>query len=317
MKAIRCLLVFLIVSKDGVYTPCVLAHVGDKVFPFFEITDENLSHIDLKDGSIEDWETLFGEATIGPFDFHTLDIGDGAEYDPADLDFRLWLGWNGSTHRIYVAMERTDNFYVNKFDRSPTASRDDNQSLIFSHDSSIQFLVDGDHGGEPYYYDTSCCDQDEWRLMINQKAQWYAAIGETPDGDHVELLGTESSSRRQQAISAPPYAEGGGRAFGEHPAISITEFYVTPFDFLIWNQLEGSRRSELFPGKVIGFQLFIPDFDVRADQRHASFILPPPSTTGELSAAFFTDGILLGAQGSDSQGSAVEHTSWAHIKVSR
>lgn len=310
-------MLFFVISEDAVFIPDVLAHVGDKVFFIYEITDEDLAHIDLKDGSIEDWETLIGEATISPFDFHTLDVGDGAEYDPADLDFRLWMGWNGSTHRIYVAMERTDNFYINKFDRSPTASRDDNQSLIFSHDSSIQFLVDGDHGGEPYYFDTSCCDQDEWRLMVNQKAQWYAAIGETPDGDHVELLGTENSLHRQEEISAPPYADGGGRAFGEHPTISVTEFYVTPFDFLIWNQLEESRRSDLLPGKVIGFQIFIPDFDTRADQRHASFVLPLSPNTGEFSAAFFADGVLLGAQGNHNQDSAVEHISWARIKASR
>ena len=35
-------------------------HAGDRVFPFYEITD--VTAIDLTDGSIEDWEELFGGA---------------------------------------------------------------------------------------------------------------------------------------------------------------------------------------------------------------------------------------------------------------
>ena len=42
-------------------------HAGDRVFPFYEITD--VTAIDMTDGSIEDWEELFGEPTLTSLDF--------------------------------------------------------------------------------------------------------------------------------------------------------------------------------------------------------------------------------------------------------
>ena len=41
-------------------TALVHGHVGDRVFPFFEITDDVLSEIDFQDGSIEEYELLMG-----------------------------------------------------------------------------------------------------------------------------------------------------------------------------------------------------------------------------------------------------------------
>ena len=44
---ISCLLVLLATR--------VFAHVGDEIYPFFELLDEDLERIDLTDGSVEDW----------------------------------------------------------------------------------------------------------------------------------------------------------------------------------------------------------------------------------------------------------------------
>ena len=35
------------------------AHQGDRIFPVFEITDDMLELIDVKDGRIEEWEELW------------------------------------------------------------------------------------------------------------------------------------------------------------------------------------------------------------------------------------------------------------------
>ena len=39
-------------------------------------------------------------------------MGDGAQYDPADLDYRIWLAWNGNAGTIWMGMERIDNIYM-------------------------------------------------------------------------------------------------------------------------------------------------------------------------------------------------------------
>ena len=69
-----------------------------------EITDE--AAIDVTDGSIEDWEELFGEPSLTSLDFTGFTSyqgsGESMDYNPSDLDFRIWLGWNGASDRIYV-----------------------------------------------------------------------------------------------------------------------------------------------------------------------------------------------------------------------
>ena len=71
-------------------------HVGDRVFPFYEIIDE--AAIDVTDGTIEDWEELFGEPSLTSLDFTGFTSyqgsGESMDYNPSDLDFRIWLGWN-------------------------------------------------------------------------------------------------------------------------------------------------------------------------------------------------------------------------------
>ena len=82
------------------------------------------------------------------------------------------------------------------------------------------------------------------------------AIGDTPDGRHVGYLG-----KGTEWVTALPYADGGGGSTGDGPTTTITEFFVTPFDDLIWNSQEASVPSPLFDGKIIGFSITVPDFD--------------------------------------------------------
>ena len=53
---ISCLLVFLAAR--------VFAHVGDEIYPFFELLDKDLARIDLTDGSVEDWYEVLGEPSL-------------------------------------------------------------------------------------------------------------------------------------------------------------------------------------------------------------------------------------------------------------
>lgn len=117
------------------------AHIGARVIPIFELSDEDVAQIDLKDGSIEDWENVLGEPSLTTPDFgiNSL-IGDGVSYDPSDLDFRIWLGWHQPTERIYAAMETVDNVYVNQYRGRKI------DGIPFGIDF-MDFAVDGDHSG--------------------------------------------------------------------------------------------------------------------------------------------------------------------------
>ena len=41
----------------------------DRLYPIRELTDEMRARIDLRDGSVEDWEEILGEPTLTPLDF--------------------------------------------------------------------------------------------------------------------------------------------------------------------------------------------------------------------------------------------------------
>ncbi len=85
------------------------AQESERLYPFFELTDADLAQIDVTDGSIDEWKDLLGEPTLTALDFQTRP--EPGLYDPADMDYRVWLAWHGATHRLYVAVERSDDIY--------------------------------------------------------------------------------------------------------------------------------------------------------------------------------------------------------------
>ena len=50
-----------------------LGHTGDRVYPFYEITEELLGTIDLTDGSVEDWIEV-GPPSLTLLDFFVWEI---------------------------------------------------------------------------------------------------------------------------------------------------------------------------------------------------------------------------------------------------
>ena len=115
------------------------AQESARIFPIMQLTDRDVAEIDVTDGSVGDWEYIAGEPTLTPLDFAITTFGS---YDPADMDFRIWLGWHDATDRIFFAMERVDDVYVNEFDRE-----NERMGIMSFHDSSVMFAVDADHSG--------------------------------------------------------------------------------------------------------------------------------------------------------------------------
>ena len=226
----------------------------DRVYPIFELTDADLARIDLHDGSVGEWEEILGDATVTALEF----IG---EYDPANLDFRIWVAWHDATNRFYVAAEYADDVYVNTFDRADFSSMNFHMG---GHDGSVTFIIDADYSGGGQWTGKRI-DTPEDYLLFEQHTQWYMALGEVFDnGPNIETMKKPMAFQYYTGpnwYEQPPYAEGGGGHFGENPTITATEFYVTPFDRLIWNVEEESVVSTLEAGRVIGFALRISDRD--------------------------------------------------------
>ena len=291
----------------GLTHPVVHAHVGDEIYPFHELLDEDLDRIDLTDGSVEDWLEVVGEPSLIASDF----FWENHRYDPSEVDFRIWLAWNQSTSTVWIAMERFDDLYFNLYD-----GREPWEMQLW--DSSIRFMVDGDHSGGRYSsgggrYCEHCTAEEV--LEDHRQAQQWMVIAETPDAEHLFHFGASDW------VAGEPYAAAGGGVIGESPVTTVTEFKVTPFDDLIYNDEDASEASRLYPGKTIGFSMYTYDNDDTAQRdgygRHILMSLSP-GTRPLVDAGAFVDGLLLGGGEDPSRyddGSAVEPSSWARIKA--
>ena len=287
------------------------AQPPDRVYPIMQLTDRDVAGIDVTDGSVEDWENIVGEPTLTPLDFaETFFAGPFVvgSYDPSDMDFRIWLGWHDATDRIFFAMERVDDVYVNDFDHE-----DLNDVMIF-HDSSVRFAVDGDHSGGAVFPEES---PEEWDWQV----QVFMALGEAFDGGSQVGLFPHAHLLRAEWLIQPPFAHGGGAVVGGSPIFSVTEFYMTPFDRLVpTGNPEDSEGSDLFGGKIIGFNIEVFDVDDQPGMETIHHLAVPPSYEFyidllNMSADYFADGVLMTPDGLSSDNSAVESDSWARIKA--
>ena len=107
--------------------------------------------------------------------------------------------------------------------------------------------------------------------------------------------------------------------FGGSPIISVTEFYVTPYDRFVWTDPGDSDVSDLFGGKIIGFNIEVPDVDSQPGHWETVHLLAAPTDDAmsllRMSADDFADGILKTPDGLSSDDSAVKSDSWGLIKA--
>lgn len=283
------------------------AHIGDQVYPVFELSDQDLARIDLRDSSVWDWQTILGPPTFVPRDLHTSDLGKA--HDASEFDYSIWLAWHNSTNRIYVAVERLDDLYFNQYDRENLRSLN---SYMYFQDSTIHFMVDGDHSGGEVLLDRSELDDEKLLEFNNRQAQWYLGIAEVFDeGPHVSLMEDGFRYFTDWFVKAP-FSESGGGVSSDDSHTTITEFYITPFDQLEVTSQAQSVPASLYADKIIGLALFIMDYDADNAALSSLHHLPRHSWGHGLPAHEFVDGVLI----SHSGGTAVEDLSWARIKSS-
>ena len=297
------------------------AHVGGRVFPIPELTDEMLAEIRL-DGFVEEWSDLIGEPTLTTLDF-TLG-GGGESLDPSDIDFRIWLAWHDDPARIYAALVAADDVYRNTHTYDVDWITSTKSDMVGGNDS-IRLGVDGDHSGGPGEVDQSFETKElaEAELVkVSGKTQMYEAISRTPDGRILDAPRTRYWSEVFSWMAMPPFAEAGGRVAGETPFIWSIELYITPFDYRgeELTSPEGSVASDLSAGRFIGFAIGVFDEDKRDPHIDPRRLIPEAlagpdhevfSDMNDFRADHFLDGLLLPAGGT-----AVESVSWGRVKAS-
>lgn len=277
------------------------AHQGERIYPIFEITDDMLMLIDLKDGSIDEWDELW-EPSLTTLDF-TRGIIDRrtskrevVSNDPGDFDFRVWMGWNDTHNRLYVSGQFADDIYVR-------------EAGIRHAADCMFFYVNGDHTGGQYQFFTG----DRYRENMAQ-AQKYFAPWPFEQDISLALAYNSFGEPYEFAWAAElPYAYGRNGAEGENPVVWNVEFFVTPFALLDYDP-ENSLVSELERGKVIGFYISVEDGDFE-DEESNGYYLDERFGNPNSTANNFVDGVLLGA-GEYEEGSAVQPSSWGMIKAS-
>ena len=151
------------------------AHVGDRLYPISYLSEETLAALDQDDASVEDWVEAVGKPVLTPLDFD-LESGDKAhptpydQYDPSNLDFRIWLGWSRDG-KIHVACQFADDVYFNEYEPP--------EDTIHGNDH-ISLMVDGDHSGGRVWFPAP--EEVEGPLETNMQAQYYQAVSRAAGG---------------------------------------------------------------------------------------------------------------------------------------
>ena len=212
------------------------AHQGDRIYPVFEITDDMLELIDVKDGRIGEWEELW-EPSLTTLDFtrEVSDRGTGSTSeteavpnDPSDFDFRMWMGWNDTHNRLYVSAQVADDIHVRE--------RTGNHSLDYMY-----FHVDGDHSGGQYNFLTG----DQYRDNLAHAQIYWAPFLAQPELSLGLSYNNFGEPYEFSWAGEFPYGSGGNGANGENPVVWTVEFFITPFRVEDWESdrvLYNSRR---------------------------------------------------------------------------
>jgi len=285
---------------------CMGSMVVAQVYPIYELPTTDLP--DLYDHSLQDWEDVLPGTSLTQDDFAPLAVADGAGIDPADLAYRIFMAWNSTDQRVYLAIERVDDVYINPYEGG-------NPPDMWMSDGA-EVMLDGDHSGGDYNgFSVDEYGEEQAKLLTGYQAQQYVMVPESPDG---LLIGSNTAASGW--VTNLPWAECGGYVEGEAPTTSVMEGAMTAWDQLDWHGPEYSVRSTLEADRIIGFQISIMDWDV-VGTYHGFHTLSGLANTWRM-ADNFVSGQLIGCDYDDCGAAAtpittaVQAESWGRIKAS-
>ncbi|MBT5060560.1 MAG: hypothetical protein HOM68_28710 [Gemmatimonadetes bacterium] len=287
----------VVVSLDIVASTAARAHLPSGItIEAFQFPD---GLTPVVDGDLADWGLAGPGLTLADF----TDLVAGSPADALDLDAEVWVGWNDSDNRLYVAARVRDD--IHQVDR-PAGSA----ARIFQ-DDDLEIFLDPDHSGGQYA-DFSDLSLQEQFAANGSTASHFVLAGPHPDG--ISLVNFSAAS--WYALEQGAHSEAAVRFVGEPGgAGTVTyEFSATPFDLVNVTADFLSRSHDLRDGEVIGFNLEFSDYDTRSEVFDAKWSLSGGQNAFRLSERF-TD-LRLAALEDRFQPTAVTPNSWARIKAS-
>lgn len=241
-RVLRCALLAAIVAAFFVPPAHALERAGTE-FKIFQFPPDRIPRID---GATDDWDIVPPEYSIGIDQMADTVRGKGTNYNRADLDVRVRVGWVKGMNQLYFLYEATDNYW-------DFARRD-------LHNDIFELVVDGDLSGGPFIkhrHPFLKAPEEAHTSFHGVHAQNYHIFTPAEGKDWAMVWGC------QPWIKELPYANAVCR-YNFRPGQSgklVLEFWVTPFDHA---DAEGPARSvvsSLTENKRIGMSWAVLDYD--------------------------------------------------------
>ena len=283
-----------------------MAHFPEgQIFGAWQWPSDQLPNLD---GDISEWNVLPAELWIDIFQTEVAEGDIGREIDPANLNFRVAVGWNDELDRVYYVYDRFDDIW----------DRDAGGFGCCGQDDSIEIFLDSDHSADRFAFWDGDFEDAEERARNNGRTnqtghyRWPAL---EPFGFYWFWL-SSSTWHDKEPYSCCPDSFNLDGAHGTESNFQA-EWYTVGWDDFDHNSPENSVRHDFVEGEIIGVGIQVVDNDngpSKDDPRTAKWALGgQPCINGD--GACGSDYILLPIQ-ADLLPTAVEDNSWGHIKAS-
>lgn len=223
-------------------------------FKIYQFPPDRIPRID---GDASDWDLVPDGYVIGIDQLSDTVGGKGTNFNRADLDVKVRVGWVKGMNQLYFLYEASDDFW----DFSKTDL----------HNDIFELVIDGDLSGGPFIKHMHPVLKEEHAkahfLFHGVHAQNYHIFTPWEGKEWTMVWGC------QPWIKELPFANAAQRHSlrpGQGGKL-VLEFWVTPFDYAPAEGPERAVVSKLVEGGVVGMSWSILDYDDEKSERFKSF----------------------------------------------
>lgn len=212
-------------------------------FKIFQFPPDQIPRID---GRTEDWDQVPADYVIGMDQLSDTVGGRGTNYNRADLDVKVRVGWVKGLSQLYFLYEASDDYW--------DFSKPDLHNDIF------ELVVDADMSGGPLIPDLHPFwkqQPDGYRRFQGVHAQNYHIFTPWRDKDWVMVWGPQSWIKERPYANAAQRFQFQPSERGNH----VLEFWITPFDHAPAEGPAQAVVSTLRENQRIGLSWAILDYD--------------------------------------------------------
>ncbi len=209
------------------------------------------------DGQTEDWEIVPRDYVIGLDQLADTVGGRGTNYNRADLDVQVRVGWVKGLNQLYFLYEATDDYW--DFARTDL------------HNDIFELVIDGDLSGGPFIKHLHPIWKDRAEAghfpFHGVHAQNYHIFTPSEGKDWAMVWGCQPWIKELPFANAAQRFEFRPRQGGRY----VLEFWVTPFDHAPAEGPERAVVSKLVENAVLGLSWSVLDYDDELAPSHEAF----------------------------------------------